>query len=230
MATWKTLLRRARTDLGDPQGNRWLDKDLIDYFVEAQEMACRDGYLLRSTKTVTISAGTSEYSYPTGAIQILRMSWGGTETPMQWRSINDMDRVAPGWDQGTKQGTPHIWVTGKTTKKFSIYLTPTSTEIADSATLMLTCVMLPSTTPGIDEFRDSTTPEIQAEHHYELVDYVKYRAHRQDMELDGDKKAADDLAIFTANMKKAKQEALRQHGAVNHSYPGTRAYPRIPRH
>lgn len=223
MSTWTTLLRMTRSQLGDPGGTTWSDTDMIDWFVEAQEQACRKGYLLRASKSVTISAGTAAYAYPDGAIDILRMSWGGNERPMTHKTVGEMDRIRPGWDQGTKEGTPTHWVTGKATKQFSVFLTPTSTEVTASDTLSLTCVVLPSTTPTIDEFRDnSTEPEIEPEHHFELIDYVKFRAHNRDTELDGDKKAAADLAIFEANMRQAKNETLRRRGAVSTAFPGHR--------
>ena len=220
MSTWQTLLRMTRAQLGDPDGSRWTNTDLIDYFVEAEERACRMGYLIRAEKTATLVASTTAYSYPTNSLYILDMVWGGSTTPMEHRTNGYMNRMYSGWNSGDTTGGPRIYVTDRVTKKFHVYPTPDSTAVSTSSTLTMVCVMLPSATPTIDEFRDETsTPEIEPEHHFELIDYVKYRAHNQDSESGGAQKAANDLAVFNHNMEMAKREFMKQRNGRTSQFP-----------
>lgn len=210
----------ARDQLSDQGKTTWTDQELIRYFGYAQDKACRWGYLLRATKTVTIDATSQEYDFPTGAIFILRMKWGGSTTPLEVKSTEYMDRHQSGWDQGEQTGEPRIWVQDQDNKKFKIWRKPDADSISESATLTMTCVMLPAAAPTADEFADgSTTPEIEPEHHEDLVDYVSFRAHRKDSHADGKKNSAEDLALFKSNMEIAKRERNQQNVGESTPFP-----------
>lgn len=218
MATWKSLLDTVRDQLSDPDKSSWSDDQLIRYFGEAQERACREGYLMRASKTVTLVSGTRVYSYPTNAIYIVRMKWGGSNDLITHRTANYMDRNMPGWE--SQEGSPASYITDITTKKFSIHRVPDDDTITESDTLTLTCVMLPSAAPTKGEFEDgATTPEIEPEHHFELIDYVMYRAHNQDSRAEGKKLAASDFAQFQRNMEMAKREFIMQRSGKNSQFP-----------
>lgn len=220
MATWAELMDLARDQLSDPGKTTWTDQELIRYFGYAQKKACRWGYLLRSKETVTINATDQEYSFPTGAIYILRMIWGGSTEPMEVRSTEFMDRRKRGWDQGEQTGEPRIWVQDQETKKFTIWRKPDADAITESATLTMTCVMLPAAAPTEDEFADnSTTPEIEAEHHEDLVDYVCFRANRKPSIANGRKLSQEDFALFKANMEMAKRERNQQNVGESTPFP-----------
>lgn len=220
MATWAELMDLARDQLSDQGKTTWSDQELIRYFGYAQVKACEWGYLLRATKTVTINATNQEYDFPTGAIFILRMIWGGNTNPMTVRTTEFMDRRSPGWDQGSQTGEPKIWVQDQDTKKFKVWRKPDADAVAESATLSLTCVMLPSSTPDQDAFDDGTsTPEIESERHEDLVDYVCFRAHRKDSHAGGKKQSAEDLSLFKANMEMAKRQRIQQNVGESTPFP-----------
>lgn len=141
MATWAELEDLVRYQLSDQGMTTWSRPELVTYFAEAQEKAARWGYLLRSNETVTLSAGTLEYAFPTNAIYILRIKWGGKAPPLQPKTTDFLDRQSPGWDDGTREGGPEYWVTDQDNKKFRIYRTPDSSVITKSDTLTCLCVM-----------------------------------------------------------------------------------------
>lgn len=211
MSTWAELMDLARDQLSDRDKASWSDQTLLRYFGFAQEKACRWGYLLRASKSVTLEADTTEYSFPSRSIYILRMMWGGSTKPMDPKTSDYMDRRSSGWDQGAQTGSPRVWVQDQDTKKFKVWRTPDADTISESAALTLTCVMLPAAAPTESDLAGgSAEPEIEAENHEDLVDYVMYRAHLEDSHSDGRKKAHEDLARFKAAMNAAKAERIQQ--------------------
>lgn len=185
------------------------DEVLTIHANEAQDEACRRGELLVSTSApfcaMSFAADDETVDLDPRIVRIKRARINGKACSVFTADM--MDEMFPEWLDDDSRSEPRILVEGVETGRLHLWPRP-----AASGTIKLTVQRL-----AIDKMAgDMDTPEIRAELHPALVDWMLYRAHsKEDQEIFNDTKARLALARFEAEFgRKAsgRNEAWSRHG------------------
>ena len=189
----------------------WADSDLNAWLNEAENEACRRALLLVDSTTaassVTFLAGAVGIALPASVIYVRRAKLASSGIPLAFRVARTMDEEVPGWE-GATASIPRVavpdWQTG--------YLRFYPPALA-AGTVNMTVVRTPATPMS----SDSHTPEIRAQYHSYLLDWVKFRAYSvQDIEVYDPKKAATFEAAFIHRF--GDTSAVNEHWALEQYY------------
>lgn len=168
------------------------DDELILYANEAQVEACRRSELLLDSTgpmcTHELIPGQSSIPMDAQVLSIRRAYIGAQ--PVHAVDAQWLDAAIPGWQDDERCDSPMYLVTGMDSNSLNLYPKPCNT-----ATLRLTVSRLPKVLLK----QDDDEPEIRAEHHAGLVEWMLFRAYsREDNDLYNDTKAALCLRRFEA--------------------------------
>lgn len=209
LAELKARFRREEHD--DVAPYLWSDTDLVAWINEAENEACRRALLLVDSTTaaakVTFLAGAVGITLPASVIFVRRAALASNNIPMMFRVARTMDEEVPGWE-GASASTPRVavpdWQTG--------YLRFYPPALA-AGTVNMTVVR----TPAAAMSADSDVPEIRAQYHSYLLDWVKFRAYGvQDTEVFDPKKSAMFEAAFIHRF--GDTSAVNEHWALEQYY------------
>lgn len=209
MSTWSDLRRLVRSRTSDPHGVFASDQELVDYFITAEEEACRQG-VYRTSATVTLVAGTPNYAYPTGLLEPSTVIWGGRSTPLAKKSRLYMAERSPAWMSAT--GDPIVYLTDVVSDELWFYPSPVAATITESPTVTIYGKFLPTTTLTEATLNDnSTTPDIPAQYHQELVSFVVGMVLTKDGRSEEQKKNGEKaLAMFNQALGKMSWQVAQQ--------------------
>lgn len=195
--------RADERDTGTPP--LFSSADLARWFSESEKEAAIRKSLIRESVTISIVAGDTELSLPSGVVEVRTARIvEGTET--YWLDISDryeQDRLNRNWRDTTARPTAIIH-DDKTVTLNRI--------VETDADLKLECFRIPSS-PMVD---DDDEPEIAEVHHEYLRGWVRFRAYsvpdndRQDLQ-----KAASGLAEFEAYFGKRPDANHRRNNNAN---------------
>ncbi len=185
----------------------WSDETLAYYATEGETEACRRGDFLRdstsSLAVIPVSAGDSLLKLDRRVRKVLRYRLASETVPLNTATTEEMDRALPGWEDQT--GRPRAVVTDYQTGSVRLWPIP---DAADE--LRMTVVRLPLRALASDD----DEPELRAEYHHGLIDWMVHRAFN---ELDSDRfdphRSAAALARFTAEFGRrssARNEAWQR--------------------
>lgn len=169
----------------------WSDEDLNAWINDAQEEACRRALLLVDSTTsaalAAYGAGDIGVALDPSVIYVRRATLAGNNLPMAPRVARTMDEEVPGWENA-QASVPRVfvpdWQTG--------YLRFWPPAVA-AGTVRMTVVR----TPLSPMESDSDEPEIRAQYHAYLLDWVRARAYNtQDADTYDPKKADKSMALF----------------------------------
>lgn len=168
----------------------WSNATLTRFANEAENEACRRGSLLVSssgpTCTYGVSAGQDVVLLDRSVLKIRRAKMASGGDMLASVTAAQMDLSAQSWELET--GTPIALVTDYQSGAVRLYPVPTSDD-----TLRMTVGRLPLRPMEADD----DAPEIRAEAHPALVQWMLYRAYsRQDAETFDPKKASRALLEF----------------------------------
>lgn len=168
----------------------WSNATLTRFANEAENEACRRGSLLVSssgpTCTYGVSAGQDVVLLDRSVLKIRRAKMASGGDTLASVTAAQMDLSAQSWELET--GTPIALVTDYQSGAVRLYPVPTSDD-----TLRMTVSRLPLRPMEADD----DEPEIRAEAHPALVQWMLYRAYsRQDAETFDPKKASRALLEF----------------------------------
>lgn len=184
------LYRAQSMDQADPPF--CADPLLAIYASEAQVEACRRGKLIRDSSSsacaIAFKAGDIAVKLHPKVVRIVSARLGGMI--IHGRTVEEMDCLYPGWMDDGRTGMPQVLVTDASAGKLHLYPIPDAI-----GTIRLTVERLPLA--GLRNGDDE--PEIRAELHAGLVDWMLFRAYsREDTDLHNDAKAAVALQRFEA--------------------------------
>jgi hypothetical protein len=187
------------------------DQSLIRFANEAQREACRRGRMLVDSTsavcTVGIVAGEPLVELDQSIIYVRRARLSSNGTVLRPASIGEMDEWGGRWDSST--GQPIIFLQDFQTGYLRLYPIPTNND-----DLLLTVSRMPLS----DMSDDSDEPEVRAEVHPAIVQWMLYRAYsRQDSDMFDQRKAATSLAEFEREFGKrasARNEQWSRAGVV----------------
>lgn len=175
----------------------WSDDALLIFANEAIVEACRRAPLIYRVKTVSIVAGTAEYTLNKAIRQILVAKMALQLDPLLQKTDYDLSvSASPDWR--SRNATPINYIREKHT--LTLYPNPVVND-----TLSLTCTCLPESDFDLEE-------DIDAEYHESLVYWIVYRAFmKKDVDAYDPVKAEAFLEKFTAAFgvkKSAKYEQV----------------------
>lgn len=195
--TGDELLTFARRDwlrdLSLPQ--LWSDDLIYLYLNEAQDKFCRQTYSLYSDAyTVDLVAGTAEYALDTTMLFVFKAWIDGRTTMLRnktWRGTIGADLTT---------GEPIEFTFDERGRTLRVYPVPDQTY-----TLNLGAAVLPT-----DVIDATTEPELEAQYHIDLIEWVAYRCLRAN-DVDGQKVDVADKfrAAWDERVRDTKREVFR---------------------
>ncbi len=196
MPTLTALRSRARNLLDDnalPYG--WSDAVLDDYLNEAQEEAAIRASLLHDAATdavtlISVTSGTASYALDSRIIDIISVTDVDQPATLVPFTMDDLVcSYGAGWQ--SRVGTPIGYLTDAVSGQITLFPAP------DADTSIRLEVYR---RPLVSMAADGDTPEIPAEHHFNLVDWALWRAYSHAGTDDQDLPRADrHLAVFDNN-------------------------------
>ena len=185
------LIASYREEANDKANPPFVKNERLLQFVnEAEREACRRSSLLVDSASdfceISISANEPLVDIDPRIINIRRAKLSISTYSLSPVRAEEMDRVNPGWELHV--GTPTTYVTDYQTNAIRLY-----PKQQVSATLNITVSRLPKS----DMAEDEDAPEIRAEYHPALVQWMLYRAYaQQDADMFDPNKSARALAEF----------------------------------
>ena len=197
------VFRQEVFDLETPY--LWSDALVYTYIDEAQKQFCRDTYGIEDSRsfTLAIAIGTEWYAIDPRILKLRDAVDSATGKPVDLVAVEKMSEGRIKFD-GTS-GPIKALITGMDKG----YVRAVPIPNVDS-TVELRTFRLPTTVESGDDF------EIDAQHHLNLLFWVKYRAYYvQDADARDEKKADNNKAMWDAYCAKAKVEQSRARRPVS---------------
>lgn len=214
--TLSELIALYRHQAFDKQEPYFCEDDVLTIYAnEAQDEACRRGMLLRDSSSamclLTVAADDESVALDSKIIRIKRARMNGQGLVVT--DVDYMDEIMPDWQDDTSRDRPTHLIEGVSTGRLFLWPRP-----KEPGTIRLTVErMAESMTNDVDE------PEIRAETHPALVDWMLYRAYsREETEMYNESKAAIAEARFVREFgRKAsgRNEAWQRHGTSVNAEP-----------
>lgn len=192
MSTLLEIRTTTRTTLDDTStvDQLWTDIELNEYINDAENQSCKIADLLidsttASTCDITLVSGTATYSISPLILKILRAFIDGSTRPLVQTTKRVLDLTYALW--ASASGDERSFFIGDT-NKLTIYKKPDG-----SGTLRLTISRLPLVAMSAD----GDSPEIDAQYHDGMIDWVLYRAYsKQDSKTLDPEKAEIHKNVF----------------------------------
>lgn len=194
MSTLLQIRTTTRTTLDDTStiDPLWINTELNGYINDAENQSCKIADLLIDSTTasicdITLINGTAIYSVSPLILKIFRAMVDGAVYPLVQTTKRILDLTYASW--ASASGDERSFFIGDT-NKITIYKKPDG-----SGTLRLTVSRLPLVAMS----SDSDTPEIDAQYHDGMIDWVLYRAYsKQDSKTLDPEKAEVHKNAFNA--------------------------------
>lgn len=186
----------------DDSGLLWKNLELASYADEAAfEFAMRrpiKDSLTAAVCNVAVTTPTADYSYHASIQAIERARFvetvAGTEHPLQKVTHTWLDEEHPRWQQD-EVGDPRYYIEDSDERRILLYPAPQL-----NGTLYLTVRRYPVTHLSW-ALKDVSTPDVPAEHHWALIDFMLYRAYlKRDAETENPGLAEAHLNAFDAKV------------------------------
>ena len=207
MTTASDLLQRCREfylDDAEPD-YLWPDDYLLTALNDAEREACERQRLLEDETTasvcqISMASGTATYTLNSSIVLVdqIRLANG---TLLAKKTVDELDADSSVWRTAT--GTPTSYVCHNQT----ILVTPIPDDDDDGDKLYLSVWRRPITKITVDD-----SPEIAAEYHEHLLDWVCFRAYmRRDEDTFNPELAAAHRALFDERFGPPIPAGVREH-------------------
>lgn len=192
-------------------GLLWTNSELARWVDEAQQQVSKrrpiNDNATAAVCTIAVVAATATYAYHASILQIedayMIETAETTHRPLSKRTHAEMRELRPTW-RDDEDGTPEFYIEDLTERAITLYRTP---DLAGTLhlTVKRTAVQrLSWNTP-------STLLELPAEHQYDMLDWVYYRAFsKDDIETKDEKRAERHLEKFNAVIGALPSASRRQ--------------------
>lgn len=189
----------------------WADDDLKAWLNEAEEEAARRALLLVDSTTTAAAAvyvaGAVGVKLHESVIYVRRAILAGSSVPLAPRVSRTMDEEIPGWES-SMASNPIAFVPDWQTGYLRFW--PPALE---AGTVKMTVVR----TPLCPMVQSGDEPEIRAQYHSYLLDWVRFRAYdMQDADRYDAKKSAKNYTAFAARF--GETSAIGEHWALEQYY------------
>lgn len=191
----------------------WSDDEILLALSEAEAQFARRTYaLLDSTHTITTAVGVAEYAVPPGTLKVLSAAINGHA-----KDLLDYTRRFIPSNLATSTGTPSIFINDESMNSIRLYAVPDAV-----LTINLRIARLPSQAITL-----YSSPEIPAEYHLDLVEFVAAKLQSND-DADGGnlRSAARHQAEWERRVAEAKREYYRFRTNMNASVARSYTYQR----
>lgn len=185
--TLAELIAAARLRMDDvaaPYG--WSDAEITMWLNEAEREACMRARLLSGEITIAVLVGDGQYDLASTIFYVRRARIAAPH-----RLLHRTDRITLDADHADWQATTgdptHYFIEGR---ELFLYPLPTTAR-----TLVLSVFRFPTSDMTIG----TSTPEIPAHHHLDLLEWVCYRAAQK---RDPDTLGIGDAALYYANFSR----------------------------
>ncbi len=170
--TASAVIDRARIYLRDNSSDtgrqRYSDAQLLGWLNDAQNEANSYGWVLRSSTTVTLVSGTTEYALPSDFMATWRVEY--SRRKLDQTSINELDATSLGWKSAS--GVPQkYYLYVSTATWIGFYPAPVSTS---TGTVTIYYVSQPATLTATSETPFLGWPQLTP-YHPALAYYIAYR-------------------------------------------------------
>lgn len=211
----------------DDDGLLWTNSELAQWADEAQQEVARRRPIKDATTVavceIAVTTPTATYAYHKSILGIEEAYFvetdSGTHYPLVKYTHANMEVDYPSWRADTA-GKPTVYIEDLTERSITLYRIPDA-----SGKLHLVARRLPLYRLNWTTARNRPL-EIDAEHHYDLLDWMLYRAYaKDDPETRDDARAARHLELFTmaiGERPSARIERLRR--LERNTYRRTRAH------
>lgn len=162
-----TFIRQRHNAVGD---SFWSDAELYNLIWAACLEMAREALVIENTYTTSTVAGTQEYTYPTNAIGIKRVTWDGAK--LKKISFREDDSITGQNAETTGQGNPAYYFIWNDT----IYLRPIPSSVATLKIFTFNEPQALSTTSSL---------EIPRQFHVDVADYVLSCMHSKEKNYSG---------------------------------------------
>lgn len=185
---------RNQADDADSIDALWADSEWTEYANDAENEACiRANLLIDSTSALTsiaVSSGIATYGLDAKILIVKRVKLANGTEPLVKTSRRVLDATYPDWENDS--GTVRSWLPDDS-NKITLYRKPNA-----ATTLNLMVSRLPLN-PMLLADKLTQSPEIDAQYHQGLVDWMLHRAYsKQDSQTLDTGKAKEHLKRFTA--------------------------------
>ena len=195
MSTLLQIRTTTRTTLDDTStiDQLWTDTELNEYINDAENQSCKIADLLIDSTTASISDitlvnGTATYSISALILKIFRAFVDGATRPLIQTTKRILDLTYPSWASASG-GERSFFVEGA--NELIIYKKP------DGAGMLRLTV---SRLPLVAMSNDDDIPEINAQYHDNLINWVLYRSYsKQDSKTLDPEKAEIHKNAFNEN-------------------------------
>ena len=184
----------------------WPDPEIAGWFSEAESEAAVRALLIFDTEELAVSAGDSEkivLPLPLFDIQHAELrAADGSVTVIDGSSRRELDRLRPGWRSKTERPTHYV----HDDKSLSLSAIPDQ-----NYTLYIEFFRLPKR--ALEE--DEDVPEINEVHHFNLIDWVLFRAYsKPDADaFNPDKSKEAEVAFVSYFGKRSNADIRRKQNA-----------------
>lgn len=195
VAAFDAEFRRVTNDL--TSSFAWSAADVVTYLNDAINEACERAYLLEdrttaSCCTITLLTGVDTYALNAKVIAVKRAVY--KNQALEEVSVEAMDARDSRWEGRTGEPVAYILTDG------FIRFTTVPTILFNGLQVALTVYRRPLIDRTVVGAGADTAPEVNDRFHLRLMDWIYYRAYsKRDAESYMPAKAADALALFTAN-------------------------------
>ncbi len=201
--TASEIITQARVLLNDSSADtarqRFSDAQLLSFLNDGQREANIFTWVLRSSYTVTLTGGTTEYALPSDFLTTWRVTFSGSK--LDQTSFNQLDADSLGWQ--TSRGRPN---------KYYIYLSspavigfvPAPTTLS-TGTVVIYYIQQPTEITSLSNSPWNAWP-ILAPYHSGLIYYLAYRGY---MTLLDDKTAMIYFNEWTLYVNSLKEATLK---------------------
>lgn len=193
-------ITKVRSLIDESSSVFWEDDEITRWLNEGQNDIARRSECLRDSSTVSVTAGTQEYSAPTDMVRITRVTYAPTGSnqiyPLTYRDMHSADAIW-GTMQATTDGTPAIWTSWGFPPSLTITLFPTPTQ---DGNINVFYYRLPSTLA-----QDSDTIEVPGGWEDLVVEYAIMLALRKD----GDPRWQEAFTAYTNHFNSLMEKVIR---------------------
>ena len=172
----QTIVDEARLRSGNSvEPYLWIDAEWVKYLNEAQNEACRVGYLIRDSETSAICNiatvdGIRSYAYDSRIIKIITAKISTDTWYLQQITRDQLDNRYPNWLGTTVKTKPRYFTLGYQSGKITLYAKPGAVYTVNMTVYRNPTAQITTTTMS------GQTPEIDSYYHPFLIDHMLYRA------------------------------------------------------
>jgi len=206
----------------------WSDETLLRYIDEAQRKFCREGLILRTTRTVTLLTGVATYALDENVLAVISAKHTTDEADLMRVGHHDLNIYIPNYMpyfdptayRGMPDGKPLAYSTdeylqaGATPSERSLgrstlRVYPKPTAAYNNTTLTLRIIGQP--TRRLFECKPHDVPELPEDYHLDMLDWAAHLALRiNDVDAGFRQASADFAATFNAKVREARRQTMRK--------------------